>query len=139
MNQIESNHPAAYYQLAAKLFADGKKDEAVFWYYVGQLRYRLHLQTAKNLDPSGDPALFTSLSETVGRPLNEYAFGDIPKLAATIDKVLEWDAAHDNGFTPKKGNENAVEQNRSGLASMKEMLLKDLDKIKAQRKENGLN
>src|SRR5262245_1763464 len=69
---IEQNHPAAYYILASKLFAEGKKEEAVFWFYAGQLRYRFYLKAMPGLDPSGDPALFASLSETVGRPLNEY-------------------------------------------------------------------
>src|SRR4030095_3345483 len=74
---IEQNHPAAFYILASKLFGDGKKDEAVFWFYAGQLRYRFYLKANPGLNPSGDPALFASLSETVGRPVNEYAFGDI--------------------------------------------------------------
>jgi hypothetical protein len=37
---IENQHPSYFYILAEKLFAVGKKDEAVFWYYAGQLRYR---------------------------------------------------------------------------------------------------
>jgi hypothetical protein len=137
-DHIENKHPATYYQLAGKLFGDGKKDEAVFWFYLGQLRYRFHLAASKNLDPSGDPALFGSLSEVVGRPLNEYAFGDIPKLAGTIDKVLEWDTTHENGFTPKKGNEATLASIRDGLVEMKKTILKDQDQIKAMRKEHGL-
>jgi hypothetical protein len=66
--------------------AAGKRDEAVFWFYAGQLRYRVYLLVNKDkLEPSGDPAVFASLSEEIGRPLNEYAFGDIPQLAKTID------------------------------------------------------
>ena len=135
---IEAKHPATYYTLAAKLFEAGQKDEAIFWFYLGQLRYRFHLTASKNLDPSGDPALFGALSETVGRPLNEYAFGDIPKLAATIDKVLEWDAAHDNGFTPKSANQAVLVNTRAGLAGLKTSIVRDQEKIKAQRKANGL-
>ena len=37
---IENQHPSYFYILAGKLFAAGKKDEAVFWFYAGQLRYR---------------------------------------------------------------------------------------------------
>jgi hypothetical protein len=83
---IENRHPSCFYILAGKLFAAGKRDEAVFWFYAGQLRYRLYLLVNKDkLEPSGDPAVFASLSEEIGRPLNEYAFGDIPQLAKTID------------------------------------------------------
>ena len=66
---IENQHPATYYILAQKLFESGKKDEAVFWFYAGQLRYRFHLLANPNLEPSGDPALFASLSEVIGRPV----------------------------------------------------------------------
>ena len=83
---IENQHTSGFYILAEKLFAAGKKDEAVFWFYAGQLRYRVYLLVNKDkLEPSGDPAVFASLSEEIGRPLNEYAFGDIPQLAKTID------------------------------------------------------
>src|SRR5262249_44723347 len=99
---IENQHPATYYILAQKLFESGKRDEAIFWFYAGQLRYRFHLVANPKLDPSGDPALFASLSEVIGRPLNEYAFGDLKALDATLDKVLTWDKATPNGFTSTK-------------------------------------
>jgi hypothetical protein len=135
---IENKHPSTYYELASRLFKDGQKDEAVFWYYVGQIRFRFHLRVAKDLNPAGDPALFAGLSEMVGAPLNDYALGDIPKLAATIDKALAWDDAHDNGFTPKKGNETSLSMIRESMQSLKEEILKDQEKIKAQRKANGI-
>jgi hypothetical protein len=135
---IEDKHTAAYYELAAQLFAQGQKDEGVFWFYVGQLRYRFHLEASPGLDPSGDPALFGSLSEVVGRPINEHAFGDIPKLAAIIDRVLAWDAGHVNGFTKKDGHAKALEGIREGLAEMKDTVLRDQEEIKRQRRENGL-
>ena len=85
-NGIENKHPSYFYILAGKLFAAGKKDDAVFWFYAGQLRYRVYLVVNKDkLEPSGDPALFASLSEEIGRPLNEYAFGDISRLTKTIE------------------------------------------------------
>jgi hypothetical protein len=69
---IEGKHPAAYYTLAAKLFRyDATKTEAVFWFYVGQIRYRYYLAANPTLPPDGDPALFASFSEVIGRPINE--------------------------------------------------------------------
>jgi hypothetical protein len=64
-DRIEGAHPATYYVFASKLFQDGRKDEAVFWFYLGQLRYRIHLGARKGHDPSGDAALFGSLSEAI--------------------------------------------------------------------------
>ncbi|MBN2293380.1 MAG: hypothetical protein JXM70_13205 [Pirellulales bacterium] len=50
---IEGKHPADYYFLAQKLFASGKKDEAVRWFYIGQLRFRYHLAANPDLDQIG--------------------------------------------------------------------------------------
>lgn len=135
---IENQHPATYYVLAKKLFESGKQDEAVFWFYAGQLRYRFHLMANPNLDPSGDPALFASLSEVIGRPLNEYAFGDLKALDATLDKVLTWDKATPNGFTSTKTHQAEWIKTRDGLGSLRKYLAENGDSIRAQRKANGL-
>ena len=135
---IEKRHPAAYYVLAQKLFASGDRDEAVFWFYAGQLRYRFHLAASPELPKSGDPALFASLSEVIGRPLNEYAFGDLPALDATLDKVLAWDERTDNGLTSKSAHAAEWKDIRGGLGKMREYIRSNADDIRAQRKQNGL-
>lgn len=135
---IEKNHPAAYYLLAAKLLKAGQKDEAVFWFYLGQLRYRFHLEANPDINPSGDPALFASLSETVGRPINEYAFGDIPSLVKTIDEVLKWDETHENGFTSKTAHAQAWKRIRDGLLTLRAYVLEKEEEIKRERTVHGL-
>lgn len=135
---IENQHPATYYILAQKLFESGKKDEAVFWFYAGQLRYRFHLMANPNLEPSGDPALFASLSEVIGRPINEYAFGDLKALDATLDKVLTWDEETANGFTSTKAHKAEWVKTREGLKGMRKQVMDNGDSIRAQRKANGL-
>jgi hypothetical protein len=135
---IEKRHPAAYYVLAGKLFGAGRQDEAVFWFYAGQLRYRFYLSANPGLPPSGDPALFASFSEVIGRPINEYAFGDIEQFSATIDKVLAWDERTDNAFTSKAAHGAALKDVRGGLIKMREYLTVNADQIRAQRKQNGL-
>jgi hypothetical protein len=135
---LAHQHPAAYYQRAAKLFGADRKDDAVFVFYLGQLRYRAHLSARRDLKPDGDPALFASLSEVVGRPLNEYAFGDIPALARTIDAVLAYDRANPDRFTPPANFPQAYAGVRDGLAAMRTQMLTDADKIRATRRSNGL-
>ena len=138
-NGIENKHPAQFYILAAKLFAAGKKDEAVFWFYTGQLRYRVYLLVNKDkLDPSGDPAVFASLSEEVGRSVNAYAFGDIPQLAETIDAVVAWDQSHANPLTPRKKYRSEYNQTIAGLTQMREEVVKKADSIRKTRTANGL-
>lgn len=135
---LAGQHPAAYYQRAAQLFHTGKKDDAVFLFYLGQLRYRARLSARRDLKPDGDPALFASLSEVVGRPLNEYAFGDIPALARTIDAVLAYDKANPDRFTPPASFPQAYAGVREGLGAMRTQMLADADKIRATRRRNGL-
>ncbi|HEY8564975.1 MAG TPA: hypothetical protein VIL65_05705 [Beijerinckiaceae bacterium] len=135
---IEGKHPATYFLLARREFEAGRRDEAVFWFYLGQLRYRAHLAARPNLDPSGDKALFSSLMEVVGRPINEYAFGDIPTLIATIDKVVAWDVAQPDGFTSKQSHAGTRATVRQGLVELKAEVLKRQDEIRATRAGNGL-
>ena len=131
---IEKQHPAAFYVLAKKLFEQGERDEAVFWFYAGQLRYRAYLSGHPQLPRDGDPALFASLSEVVGKPINVYAFGDIPALAKTIDRVLAWDVSQPDAFN--KAPER--EQSRNGLSGMKAHVEATADEIRATRTKNGL-
>lgn len=135
---LAARHPADYYKQAASLFRGGRKDDAVFVFYLGQLRYRAHLAARRNLPADGDPALFGSLSETVGRPLNEYAFGDMSTLAAIIDAVLAHDAASPDRFTPPAQFPNVHAGVREGLVKMKQQMLKDADQIRESRRKNGL-
>jgi hypothetical protein len=135
---LAGQHPAEYYRRAAQLFGTGRKDDAVFIFYLGQLRYRAHLSARRDLKPDGDPALFASLSEVVGRPVNEYAFGDIPALARTIDAVLAYDRANPDRFTPPATFPQAHAGVRDGLVTMRAQMLPDRDKIRATRAGKGL-
>ena len=138
-NGIENQHPSAFYILAQKLFTAGQKDDAVFWFYAGQLRYRVYLLVNNGkLEPSGDPALFASLSEEVGRSINEYAFGDIPQLAKTIDTVIAWDQSHANALTPRDKYKSQYDQIVAGLTQMRDQVLNQADSIRKTRTANGL-
>ncbi len=135
---LQNTHPAEYYRTAARLFGSNQQDDAVFIFYLGQLRYRTHLKARPDLPPSGDPALFASLSEVVGRPINLYAFGDIPALAKTIDEVIAFDRANPDGFTKAADFPQAHAEVRKGLAEMRSTLVADADRIRAERLRNGL-
>jgi hypothetical protein len=135
---LPSEHPATYYMYAARLFGEENKDDAVFWFYVGQLRYRIHLKARPEGDPSEDPALFASLNATIGQSINEYAGGDVNGWIAAIDRALKWDSLNPDGFTPKHEFEEAREEIRKGLLSMRELLTQNADRIREQRKANGL-
>jgi hypothetical protein len=138
IEQLNGAHPAGYYRRAAALFAQDKKDEAVFVFYLGQLRYRVRLLARPDLDPSGEPALFASLSQVIGKPLNEYAFGDIPRLLSTIDAVLDYDRNNPDSFTQPSSFPEAWQQAREGLARLRAQVKRDSGSIRAFRQRNGL-
>jgi len=135
---IERRHPADYYRLADMLFAKNSKNEATFYFYLGQLRFRFHLAANPNLRKGEDGALFGSLSETLGSRINEWAFGDLRQLVITFDKVLDWDDFHENGFTSKAEYEARWNEIRQGLFELCEHVRLNVDQIRAERTKNGL-
>ena len=136
--QSTTDHPAIQIEQAYKLFQSGRRDEAVYLYYVGQLRMRIHLMARPNLDPSGDPALAAALFQTVGTPINEWAWGDIDAMVATIDRVLAWHEANGDSFTPKVRFGRAHARNVRGLRELRDEADKNRAQIRAQRTANGL-
>lgn len=119
---------------APPLLAAGRGDEATFWFYAGQLRYRSFLASHPGLDPSGDPALFASLMEAIGRPVNEYAFGDVPRLAAILGQVLEWDRRYPDPSLAGPEHERA----RKGLDGLRAQVLAQAETIRSERQQRGL-
>ena len=103
--QIENKHPATYFVLAQRLFAMDEKDEAVFWFYVGLIRYRGYL--AQPLGAS-EAAQFQALWDAVERPINDHAFGDIPALAAAINRALVWDERRADPYVPQAAARDRV-------------------------------
>lgn len=137
-SKLPGEHPAAYYLYAQRLFGEGRRDDAVFWFYAGQLRYRFHLRANPNLALDRDPALMASLNATVGRVVNEYAGGDPGMWVAKIDRVLKWDAETRNDFTSKGKYKAQWQETRSGLSSLRAMIERDADKVRQQRAKAGL-
>ena len=133
--KLDQRHPENYLLLAKNHFERGEKDEAVFWFYVGQLRYRAYLATHPKLDPTGEPAIYSVLFRSLSPPINQYAFGDIPKLIATIDRVLAWDAANEDAFAPKGPERDQV---RAGLVKRKLEVIATQNEIRSSRRSKGL-
>jgi hypothetical protein len=137
VKDVEHQHPAAMFILAKRLFDAGKRGEAVFWFYEGQLRWHALIRTA---DPGGQPLLngeqdhFDVLFSDVGPEINQFAFGDIAALRKTIDRVLDWDAAHPDDFAP---NGPAKDATRDGLKKFQDYLLAHQDEIAQKRAENA--
>lgn len=130
--------PDALFVLAARMFAAGRRDEAVAWFYVAQIRMRFRLAVAPDLPPDGEPALYEALFETIGPQINGWAFGDIDRLAAHMQEALDWDSAHANLFTPKSGHAAELERVRSGLAAFRTSVLTQKEEMRRERAAKGL-
>lgn len=85
---------------ALPVLQTGRREEAVFSFYAGQLRWRSRLSAHPDQNPTGQPAAFSALFETIGHEVNEWAFGDIPLLQRTIGSVLEWDGIYPDASVP---------------------------------------
>lgn len=128
---------AAFYQKASEEFQAGRRDEAVTLFYIGQLRGRIVVQCQPQ-QPSGEPALLSSLNATLGQTINEYAGGDPEGWAAAIDRALDYDAAHPdpNAATPECRAER--ERQRSGLTGLRDQIRADPERIRSERAARGL-
>ena len=114
--------PLTMFAPAATLFQNGKKDEAVFWFYAAQLRARYQLVFEK-----GDRGqLLQIMLMTVGRQINSYAYQDIERLNRTIGRVLSWDKKSPNPFREieRKGEkEIEIEKIYSSIHNLRNRLI----------------
>lgn len=129
-----AGHPAEDYRLAAQLFSAGRRDEATYQFYLGQFRFRLYLKAY----PNGDPALFASLSASVGRLINEWAFGDVPKLVSILDRVIATASSLDDPYTPRAQFPAAYAETLAGLRRLRNQTLAQRAYIRRERERNGL-
>jgi hypothetical protein len=135
---LADSHPSVLYAYAKRLFESGQKDDAVFWFYAGQLRYRYHLAANPGLPQDLEPALLASLNATIGQTINEWAGGSTKMWVVSIDKALTWDAANANATTPKDKHAKALAETRKGLSEFRNYIANNEAEISSQRKSRGL-
>ncbi len=96
--------PSAWddYRRAAELFNEGARVEAGCVMYRGQFRARLMLLAERNLPSDGAPALFASLSEAVGRPINQWLAGDRDDWIAAMECARDWAEKNEDPDYPRR-------------------------------------
>ncbi|HYH70417.1 MAG TPA: hypothetical protein VEX16_03845 [Methyloceanibacter sp.] len=135
---IPDQHPSFYYVLATRLFEADRKDEAVFWFYAGQLRYRSRLACHPELPPGTEPALFASLQEVAGTPINEYAGADPDAWVAAMERARAWDETTRNGFEPREPCRAAIAEQRAGMGQLIDYVRANKAQIRQERASRGL-
>jgi hypothetical protein len=137
---VDHLHPLAMALLAKRLFDMNRKDEAVFWFYEAQLRWLARFATFPELNRGGDALSGESEGDRYGRVLgdigpdiNRYAADDVPALLKTLDRVLEWDAAHPDAFSPPGPGKEQARKKFATYRAMVEAHADDLLKASADR------
>lgn len=104
---------------AVRLDQAGKKDDAVFWFYAGQLRARYSPQL------KGENSQLVMIFTMAGEAINAHAQKDILKMEKTVQRVLAWDeqtfaawakAQRFDPADPKLADDRA--KSRAGLAAL---------------------
>jgi hypothetical protein len=93
-----SHAPPVLVMMSRVLFDSGKKDEAGFWFYAGQLRARFDANRCA--DESARSAV-SVLNEEFGPRINEYMFRDLVKLESVVRRVVEWDRKTPHDYDPR--------------------------------------
>jgi hypothetical protein len=88
-------NPPVIYALSRELFRQDKKDDAIYWFYLAQLRARYDANLC--MDNSAKQAV-TALNGEYGPDINEYAFQDIDKLEKTITKVVDFVRTNEENY-----------------------------------------
>ena len=133
VKDVAHQHPSAMFILAKRLFDAGKRDEAVFWFYEGQLRWHALIASMSG-QPIGEQSHLQVLMSEVGPDINHYAFGDIPALLKTADRVLDWDATHPDDFAPKG---KAKDDARAALKQFEAYVLANEDALVKKHAEDS--
>ncbi len=132
------DHPLALFEAAIEHFDDGHRAEGVYLFYLAQLRWRRFIAARPDLPPDQDRALFASLHDVFGRPINEWAFGDIDWFVALLRDLDAWDAATPDVPTPIERFPGVHAESRAGFVSFIDMIEDEADDIRANRLRNGL-
>ncbi|ERP38742.1 hypothetical protein [Chitinivibrio alkaliphilus] len=130
-----TEHPVQMYY-----YAGGMEDmsEAAFWFYAGQLRFRIHRTAQAEQISESEEILFGLLHSVLGGVVNEYIGGDPQEWADCIRAVLAWDLATPNEWTCKEKFAEAHETERAGLAELLSYIEANHDTIRQERKGRGL-
>lgn len=131
-------HPLALFQAAIQVFDDGYRADGVYLFYLAQLRWRRYMNARPDLPPDQDRALYASMHDVFGRPINEWAFGDIDWLVASLRDLDAYDTARPDPATPARDFPDVHAHSREGFADFIAMIEAQADDIRAQREQNGL-
>jgi hypothetical protein len=78
------------------------------------------------------------MMEMIGRPINEWAGGDVDGWIASMQAALDWDSAQPNAFTDKLAHPAEYQAVRKGLGDLIASIEQQRNDIPDERARNGL-
>lgn len=105
-------NPPVIYALSRELFNQDKKDDAMYWFYIAQLRARYDANLC--MDNSAKQAV-SVLNGEYGPAINKYAFQDIDKLEKTVTKVVDFVRANEENYDHRWINLHGMDAVLSGM------------------------
>ena len=129
--QLEKRHPSEFIVEASNLFDKGKKNEASFLFYLGQLRYRYYIGAKPNIK-SSDKETYNALQMVAGSIINVHLGQHFDTYLHVIDLVLAWDNTHDFIYYSKTKKPEIQSQVVKGLIDYKQYLIDNKEKIQEQ-------
>ena len=131
-------HPVSIFKLSGELWKEDKKEEALMWYYIGVLRYRIRLESIKNTDEyEGESHYFEKMEFETKPVFLEWAGGNPLQWAEQINKAIEWDNKNLNMYSSKMEHIEIYNTNIESMKQLIEALKETSDDILSQRKEQG--
>lgn len=84
--------PEQMFVASIRLYENGKKDEAVYWFYEAQFRTRLFISAIKSPGRIGEKSFelkhaYNAFMQLAGKDINGYAFCDPDKTIIILEKV----------------------------------------------------
>jgi hypothetical protein len=132
---LAESHPSMYIAYSIRQFKSGKQDDAVLWYYIGQIRWKYFLLV--NPDP-GAEAQLAQVTKDFGQVIGDWAGESTQDWANTIKRALIWDAANPNSM-PAKDHPAELEQARNFVEEMRSYVVRNEAAIAADRQARGIN
>jgi hypothetical protein len=127
-------NPPVIYALSHELFNQDKKDDAMYWFYIAQLRARYDANLC--MDNSAKQAV-SVLNGEYGPNINKYAFQDIDKLKKTVTKVVDFVRTNEENYDHRWINLHGMDAVLSGMDEIteKKELSQPIDKWKEIKKK----
>lgn len=112
LNSPNDFNPPVLYSLSKALFDAGRKDDAMYWFYVAQLRARYDSNlTTDQTARSG----ISTLNDRFGPDINKYAFQDPEKLEQTVTKVVDFVRSNEENYDHRWLSLHGLDALQSGM------------------------